>query len=671
MALGASILGSHFVEAQTTTLAPPTSSAAVAAAPAASTTTPAEGAPVPAPAPSAAPDNAPLRNAADPIASYTLSAKLHVQSHEVRATGTITWKNASIQPVRELYLHLYLNAFKNDRTLFARTLGPRPRDEQWGFIELQKLVWREENTDLWLSHDATSPGDPDDETDIRVPLPKEVLPGETIHLDMEFVSRLPGLASRTGFVGTFHMVAQWFPKLARLEPDGRWAHFPFHARSEFYADFGTYDVTIDTPTSNTVGATGVLSETHIEGERTIRRFVQENVHDFVFTAWEGYQTRIEEADGVTIECLFPANMSNLAAIEIETARGALSHMERLFGPYPHRKLTIVHPPVMGAAAGGMEYPTLITTGGAWYLPVVGTKYIELVTIHELAHQWFQGVIASNEYESPFLDEGLASYAEAVVAERMMPNTSVYEAFGVRIGEPAWHRFAGLDAPSELPLSASAPEFVDGGDYGALVYHRTATVLLTFARVYGQEQVERALGLYARRFRFGHPKPDDLVAAFRDVLGESAAANLRIALFDRGWVDYSVKTVRPTAWGPRQGVFGKPNSKIEPAAPANEPPSPTEIVVQRRGSLALPVIVEVDYEGGASERIPWTSKEMVGRLRVGGERRVIAVLIDPDATVLLDPDLGNNAWGPKPRWISPRVFERASLAAGAAMGALSP
>src|SRR5262249_6363896 len=127
----------------------------------------------------------------------------------------------------------------------------------WGYIDVRTLVARElDGVDLWPKADKTSPGDLEDETDIRVPLPREIAPGETLTLDAEWDTKMPSIVERSGYAGVFYLVAQWFPKVARLDESGEWRHFPFHHLSEFFSDFGTYDVTIDVPAGVIVGATG-------------------------------------------------------------------------------------------------------------------------------------------------------------------------------------------------------------------------------------------------------------------------------------------------------------------------------------------------------------------------------------------------------------------------------
>lgn len=650
LALLANGLGARFVGAQTNGGAPPALDSAA-----------------PSPAGSATP--VALATTPEHVVDYELFAFLDARAHEVRGEGTITWKNSSRVPQRELWLHLYLNGFKNDATLFARTSSHHPPGGDWGFIDVTKLVDRASGADLWPGRDATSPGDPADETDIRVPLPRDVAPGESLTLDVAWVSRLPALTSRTGFVGSFFMVAQWFPKVARLEPDGRWAHFPFHGLTEFYADFGRYDVTLDTPAGYVVGATGVMKEEREAADRGVRRFVQDDVHDFAFTAWNGYEKRSVDAGGVNLEILFPPDLEEVADVELRAASFGLQHMGALFGPYPYPKLTIVHTPAVGNAAGGMEYPTLITTRGSWYAPLLGSRTLELVTLHELAHQWFYGLVATNENAHPFLDEGLASYAEAITGGAYLGSGSLYDGLGVRISDQAFHRVGATAVAGEAPIAAAVPEFTSQGDYGALVYYRAATLLSTFARVWGEEPVNRAIGLYARRHRFGHPGPEDLVLAVREVLGDEPANTLRAALFDRGTVDYLVETVERGRSGPHQGVFGDP--KAPTATPPEDASPGATVVVRRLGSLVFPVDIELWLTNGEKLRVRWDAREFVGRIPVEAGARIAAVVIDPDHTVLLDPDLENNAWRAQPGSFAPRVFERASLAGGTLAGAVLP
>lgn len=617
-----------------------------------------------------------LRERADAIASYSLKVELDPAEHTLRGEGTIVWRNASSAPQRELFVHLYLNAFKTDRTVFGRSApggfrgGGGVRDPGW--IDVDGLFVRELGEDVWPKG-ATTDGDPDDATDIRVALPRAIEPGEVLTMDVAWRARLPSVTLRTGHEGSFHMVGQWFPKLARLRPDGSWAHFPFHRFSEFYADFGSYDVTVDVPEGFTVGATGSLVAEARSGGRVHRTFVQDDVHDFAFAAWDRFEeaTATTEA-GVELRCLFPKGHERSAAIELDAVRFGLERFGRQLGTYPYRTLTIIHPPEGAGEAGGMEYPTLITTGGAWFLPFTGGRFIETVAIHELAHQWFYGLVATDEHAAPFLDEGLTSFAEIEALEALFPGASAAAPrLGVGLGLPATQRMESLEAARNAAVGQAAPAFVTGDDYGALVYARAAIILHSLAGAYGEEAVVRALGVYARRFRFQHPGPSDLLDVMRETLGEEAAEALRVAIFEQGSVDYIVEDFFSSGSPPASlvggaarssGASGAPPTSADEGADSSSEGGHGYALVRRRGSLALPVFVDLIGEDGRTERVRWIPREGFAALPYAGPSPLAAVVIDPERRILLDEDLSNNAARRDRSRVGLRVLERAVFAA---------
>ena len=198
-------------------------------------------------------------------------------------------------------------------------------------------------------------------------LPRPVAPGETARVSIDFRSRLPRVFRRTGWKGDFFMVAQWFPKVGVLQETG-WNCHQFHANSEFFSDFGDYDVSIDVPARyrGKVGATGQrIEERPANGDRMLYSFRQESVHDFAWTADPGYLVRqdfFREAglDDVEITLLLQPEHASQAERHFRAVKAALSLMGRVLGAYPYATLTVVDPPWGAHAAGGMEYPTLIT-----------------------------------------------------------------------------------------------------------------------------------------------------------------------------------------------------------------------------------------------------------------------------------------------------------------------
>lgn len=597
------------------------------------------------------------------VVRYELRARLDPELHTVDGEGRIELENVAAAPLRDLRLHLYLNGFKNDATVFRRARVAGFRGEiagAPGFIDVKKLALVGEGgveEDLWANHEVIShrgespqdplraedaplvAGAPDDETDVRVPLPREVPPGAKITLAVAFHDQLPEISERTGYRGSFHFVGQWFPKLAKLERDGTWASFPFHHVAEFYADFGSYDVTLDVPERFVLGATGPAVEARREGGRRIERHVQDRVHDFGWTAWDRFVEREATEGPVRIKLLFPPGYEPAAERELQSSVAGLRDLGARFGAYPYDVLTVVHPPDVASEAGGMEYPTLITTGGPWW-PAHGSHEIEGVTVHELGHQWFYGLVATNEVQWPAGDEGLNSWAEQLVMRRMLG-----EGTAVSLGPIQLSYFAisqqGAAPRFDEPIFQPADHFANGSSYGARVYGATSVALETLRRTYGEARFDAALGAYARKHRFSHPTPEDLFAALETWVSRDCAKAARAALTTPTTLDFSVERVTAAKRHAPKGWFDKPERERDPALAGFEGWSGS-VWIARRGVVDLPLTVELRFADGSQRREvvrfgdrPWL------RLDADGPKELVSAIVDPDLAILLDRDRTNN------------------------------
>jgi len=618
-----------------------------------------------------------LSEGAPKVASYTIDAKLDSEQHKITGRETIQFVNRSSVALSELWFHLYLNAFKNDKTLFLRSPFGAGRSgdkaKAYGYVDVKRLTIRGgDGQDLWATRDRYSPGDPDDETDLRVPLPSPLEAGNELTLELEFEDQLPELVERTGFVGSYHFAGQWFPKLARLEPNGSFAHFAFHAQSEFYADFGDYDVTLDVPSAFRVGATGSRTREERDKGRTRLGYHAENVHDFAWTAWDKFETRNERIAGVDVRVLYPPHQEQNAEAELDSVRFALPHFNARYGTYPYPTLTLVHPPETASNSGGMEYPTLITTGGPWYSTYGGGHFIDVVTTHELGHQWFYGLLASNEHAEPYLDEGFNSYAEAEALEARYGTNSVFGGLGLSVSSTALNRLFSAARGEDEKVNQGAAEFATFRSLGALVYSRTATVLATLARVYGSERFNHALGVYARKFRFQHPTTADFMSVMQSELDSRAVTALTLALSERATIDYLVREISNAPISAAAGVFDGPNGREQrkPEAPHEAAQYSSRVVVYRHGTLQLPVEIELGFEDGTRQRRHWDGSGFTFNADNVGPSRLVSVNVDPEQRILLDADRSNN-------WLStqgnsgPHVRERALYATQLLLGAFGP
>jgi hypothetical protein len=356
----------------------------------------------------------------------------------------------------------------------------------------------------------------DDATQMRVPLPSALQPGALLELNVDFRVRLPSLLARMGRAGEFFMIAQWFPKLARLEHDGRWASFPYHGLGEFYADFADYDLSVEVPARYCVAAPGRRIARELAGGMRRERY---RLHDALDVAWAAHPRLLRtglDAGGVRIDVYAPPGHSALAQRQAQLVRRSLAELGARLGAYPYDRIVLLLPPPEGRGAFGMEYPGLVVGAVAAWLarvnPTAGVVH-DLVTTHEIAHQWFPMVVASDEVTAPVLDEGLAQWLGLdLIRERHGPRSFWPRllALPVDVFVPvriAYH--SARDTPSSL-----LPAYrYRATQLAPAVYLRPALALETIRQRWGEPRLWSALGRYARAHRFGHPTVDDLMRAF--------------------------------------------------------------------------------------------------------------------------------------------------------------
>jgi hypothetical protein len=486
--------------------------------------------------------------------NYRIQAHLDARQHLVDGSQIIDWRNTSQRPVDRLFFHLYLNAFANSNSIFMREGGGRLRGvapDRPGSIQIISLFTRD---GLDLMPFASVDFGTGDSTQFVVHLPRPVEPGSSLALTMQFRARLPGLVARSGYWGSFDMVAQWYPKLARLEPDGRWATFPYRGMGEFYADFACYELSVTVPENVRVGASGQLVSSKSNGLSRTEIFIASQIHDVVWSSYPHFRETSFRFDAIKVTILAPVGYGSSVFRHAELIRKGLKHFNTLFGRYPYSYLTIIIPPRGARAASAMEYPTLFVSGGPWWAwsnLLIPHPEIDEIVAHELAHQWFQGMIATNEVEQPMLDEGLAQWAAFDLLQQLYGPGIALGPFRYKLD---YYRLASGRYPqphrstpsSLLPAYAYSPDQIMDA-----VYLRPALVLEKISRGWGRSKLLEALGQYARENRFAHP---GLVALFSS--------------FDRVYGNGFTETVlRPAL----EGKIGL--SQIEPPVPTAVPVSP--------------------------------------------------------------------------------------------------
>jgi hypothetical protein len=583
------------------------------------------------------------------IANYKIDATLDVVRHHIDATQTLTWKNTGQTPVTQLPFHLYLNAFKNERSLFIRTSGGSVRGGDWttpGWINVTSVTVA--GADL-LSQWKAAPDNPEDETVYELTLPAPVQPGESVDVSMKFDAQLPEVFARTGYKGEFHLVAQWFPKIGvRTGPTGaeRWECAPFHGFSEFFADFGTYDVQLTVPNTYVVAATGVLKSA-IESPGGTRTFAYraEDVHDFAWMAdpyMEMTSAPVQIADGSVVEVRVWARpeQHDFAERHLEAATGAIERFSDMYLPYPWPIMTVIDPPPDADAAGGMEYPTFVTTGGDMLAMRPGVRIPEFTTVHEVGHNWFQGILATNETAEPWLDEGVNEWADHEIMDTM---------YGVRTSGVDWMGWQAnfgslansyLADASDLPVPiASAPKTWPDLDTGAAVaYFSTTKALTTLAQVVGPKKFAAAMKAYAEQWAFKHPTGADFFATLSAELGQDLGWFVGPAFHEIGSIQLAIRDAHCVPTHPARGVFGEgAQQKIIGRDEAPDTGSfMCAIVVSNTGPVRIPVDIELKFADNSTQRIRWEDHggQAWERFVVERSTELTEVWLDPDGRLAL-------------------------------------
>ena len=610
------------------------------------------------------PESAPIspRNA-----NYTIEVRLDPERRTLEGRETVSWRNISGNATSELQFHLYYNAWKNTRSTWmrerllgrGRSLHERPESD-WGWIEVTavRLLGAGGSSPIDLTrratHIAPDDGNLDDETVLVIPLPHPVPPGATVDVEIDWTSRVPRTFARTGTIGDYFFIAQWFPKIGVLEPTG-WNCHQFHAATEFFSDYGVYDVRITVPEGWVVGATGTEQDVDDNPDGTAtHHYYQEDVHDFAWTTSPDFLERRERFEhpglpGVEMRLLLQPEHRAQADRHFDATRNALRYYGEWFGPYPYERITVVDP-AWQSRSGGMEYPTLFTAGTRWLAPV-DVSSPEEVTIHEAGHQFWYGVVGSNEFEHAWLDEGLNTFATARAIEASFaPNYHATRLFGRFIPwvlrDVPWsrdvdgNRLAGYRRNARMDTQAMPTYRYWPGSASSISYNKTALWLHTLERHLGWPVLQRGMAAYYDRWRFGHPSPDDFFQSISDASGEDLSwffdqVHGTSSIFDYGLQELTSRRVED------RGFFDA-DGETRFAVDQDEDQYETTVIVRRYGDGTFPVEVLTTFADGHEEREEWDGETEWTAFTYRRETRATRAFVDPDRVLLLDINYTNNS-----------------------------
>ena len=520
-------------------------------------------------------------------ADYTMSIDVDVDNFTYSGEQSLVYMNNSPDTLQRVFYHLYYNAFKpgSDLEAASRNSYNDRRSMSKRLLSLDKNDWGDVKV-LSLKQDGRPVSHLTKETILEVALDKPLLPGKSTTLDMSFFVKVPAVVRRAGknnADGVAFSMAQWYPKLCQYDDEG-WHANPYLGR-EFYGIWGDFDVTINIDKNYTVAASGYLQNPEkighgyadldpgvVHEEKISWRFIAPDVHDFSWAADQEYIHDVVPVEDGPVMHFFYKNSPPYLKSWKDFQPYAVEFLQFFsdnIGKYPYKQYSVIM-----AGDGGMEYAmcTFITGSGySDYRRLLG------VTSHEIAHTWFQFLLATNEIKHAWMDEGFTSYIDDVALNvaldlnKVVPNEGAYDDY---------IRWAATGL--EEPLTTHADRFKYNQGYGVSAYDKGSVFLSQLGYIIGDENLSKTLKLYFKEWAFKHPRPYDFIRCAEKVSG------LELDWYLMDWaqttkqIDYQVNS-----------VLGEGSS--------------TKVVLKREKQMPMPIDVEIYLKDGSSQKynIPLT------------------------------------------------------------------
>ncbi|WP_432662200.1 M1 family metallopeptidase [Wukongibacter baidiensis] len=444
------------------------------------------------------------------VNQYNIDVEFSPDEKNIKGTQQVIYINNEGVEIDKVYFHLYPNAFRKKETapfLFGDFINAYPNGFSAGYIDIEE-VYVDGDKGKYSIGEL-------DETIMEVSLPRKLKTGDQITIDMKYNIKLPRAAERFGYGDKTYNLGNWYPSIAVYDESG-WNLDPYYAIGDpFYADVSNYKVNIKAPEDFVIASTGnTLSSSVVEG---IRKWELEanSVRDFAWVASSSFEVVEKEVDGTLLKMYYLKddgdNDQDIRNKALGFAEKSIKTFNKVFGEYPYREYSVVQT----SFPSGMEYPGIVFIGSQYY-DKGSIGFLEVVIVHETAHQWWYGIVGNDQIDEAWLDESFASYSEVIY---MMEN------YGENKGE-AYHEsqnedgyFRTVDSLKDKTVLKSLNNFKSWNDYGKLVYTKGAIFLDDIKDRYGKEKFYKILEIYYNRYKFKIATTEDFLAVCEEVTGK--------------------------------------------------------------------------------------------------------------------------------------------------------
>lgn len=452
--------------------------------------------------------------------NYSIDVSLNDVENTLDGHVKLEYFNNSNDTLRFIWFHLWPNAYKNDKTAFSDQLLENGRTDFY-FSNNDKRGYIN-RIDFKVNGITSKTEDhPVHQDIIKLILPTPLAPKTSLNIETAFHVKLPYNFSRGGHIKQSYQLTQWYPKPAVYDRKG-WHEMPYLEQGEFYSEFGNYDVSIKTPAKYIVAATGILQNSVIESDTKTWHFRQENVHDFAWFADKDFlviHDTLQLASG-TVDVNAYYHKSN-AAVWKDAAgyiKSAIRTKSNWIGEYPYKVVSVVESPEKGG--DGMEYPTITLVSSA-----SNAKSLDQLINHEVGHNWFYGILASNERLHPWMDEGMNTYYDNRYTARQYGNIKEKSSFiQNRTPDDLMHTLlqSMIAVNKDQPVETPSEKFNEV-NYGVVAYTKTGEWMKLLETELGKETFDKLMQEYYKRWKFKHPYPEDFKAVAEEVSGKNLDA----------------------------------------------------------------------------------------------------------------------------------------------------
>ena len=571
-----------------------------------------------------------------------MNVTLIPETHEIKGTSHIVYVNNSPDSLDQIYMHLYPNAFQKGSVKY------REYQQKYGRLGrissmLKDITPYEAGISIHgfkisMGGNQSSESFEIEDTILEVVLPKSLSSDDSLIIEIEWTHHVGEQIERAGYVGDQYNAAQWYPKLVVYDENG-WHNDPFHAEGEFYGEFGTFDVTLDLPEKYIVGATGVVTSgdpgwesvevdtsqkfdewlkefqnNKTEPDSSAHRVVSfhaEKVHDFAWIASPTFLYEHGSWNGIDVHVLYnESNGGKWTKVVRERSERALEWLSTKFGMYPYPQVTTTD----RIKGGGMEYPMLVMNG----------RDSEGLIVHEIGHIWFYGILANNEMDEAWLDEGFTTFQTRWYLGNRYPPTghdfslSYYKnyqknrwRYASRLDRAQWSTIEFMTSGFDEPISRSSYLFNSGSSYRQNAYTKPSLMLVELKYILGDSVFHKAMQEYFSRWNLKHVNEEKFITTVEEVSGQDLGWFFNAWLHDTAPLDYAV-----TGWKKKQLESGNWEVSLD---------------ICQRGDRFLPVKIHSVLKNGEIHET-WY-KNYLWRFN---DRFVFTVPYKPER-IILDPD----------------------------------